>query len=273
MSSSSSIIKVKEKGEESVLDHSPVAKETKDIDKSVDRGLDESDFIKSTSSVLVHHSDGRTFFLDSGSKSNHAMIGRINVNTTPLIGERYGTVFQVERFTLKKVEGYDLVDPGSESSVTVDQIANDNRDFVDTNTAQKLTESDIRKMKEEGKESETIIKALVENSDTWRSKTQYSQQKWLQRKQKKYSPRIKVVKNTARNVCDAYFAKHREKVWANGASRGTISGESVAQEFQQEECRACLGCCLGGLPKDATQRCSFTTPSRTSVSITFYPQP
>lgn len=62
----------------------------------------------------------------------------------------------------------------------------DNRSFADTNTAQKLSTTDISKLKSDGASATDIINSLIANSETWSSKSEFSQEKWLKRKQKKY---------------------------------------------------------------------------------------
>ncbi|CAM9249660.1 unnamed protein product [Choristocarpus tenellus] len=176
-----------------------------------DEGMPDDECVSEGESLLVEHSDGRTFFLDIGTNGS-ATIGRMNVNMKPVIGEKYGTVFELDRHHLIKVEGEGDLVPDFDDTVTLDQVVNDNRNFVDTNTAQKLKEEDIRKMKEGGMGGQAIIEALMENSDTWGNKTQYSQAKWLRRKQQKYRPRIRAMKVTGSSLCDAYFVKHRDKV-------------------------------------------------------------
>ncbi|CAN0059085.1 unnamed protein product [Pylaiella littoralis] len=171
--------------------------------------------------ILVDHSDGRTFFVkvESGKRVN---IGKTSCKMSYLLHAPYGAVFELDGAKLIRVDG-ELVEAEEEPPGVMDQVATaaamatdvrpqDNRGFTDTNTAQKLTEGDIIKMKNDGRGGQAIIQALMENSDTWENKTQYSQAKWLKRKKQKYRPRVRVVRVTGRTMCDAYFAKNREKV-------------------------------------------------------------
>eukprot|EP00752_Nemacystus_decipiens_P006914 g6208.t1 len=170
--------------------------------------------------ILIDHSDGRTFFVtvESGKRVN---IGKTSCKMSYLLNAPYGAVFELDGNKLVRVDG-ELVEadeepPGVAEQATAPALATDvrpqdNRGFTDTNTAQKLTEEDIAKMKNDGKGGQAIIQALMENSDTWENKTQYSQAKWLKRKKQKYRPRVRVVRVTGRTMCDAYFIKNREKV-------------------------------------------------------------
>jgi tRNA (adenine58-N1)-methyltransferase non-catalytic subunit len=64
-------------------------------------------------------------------------------------------------------------------------MTGDNRSFTDTNTAQKLTDADIHQLRDSGASAKEIITSLITNSETWNNKTEFSQEKWLMRKQKK----------------------------------------------------------------------------------------
>ena len=71
-------------------------------------------------------------------------------------------------------------------------VRGDNSFYVDTNTAQKLTEPDICRLKESGLNGEEIIRTLIENSETFASKTDYAQEKWIKRKEMKYRKKVRI---------------------------------------------------------------------------------
>jgi tRNA (adenine-N(1)-)-methyltransferase non-catalytic subunit len=62
----------------------------------------------------------------------------------------------------------------------------DNRSYFDNNTAQKLKDTDIHNLRDSGASGSEIINSLIANSDTWTNKSEFAQEKWLKRKQKKY---------------------------------------------------------------------------------------
>lgn len=57
-------------------------------------------------------------------------------------------------------------------------LPGDNRAYMDTNTAQKLEDEDIQRMREEGASGTDIIKSLIANSETFNAKTSFAQEKW-----------------------------------------------------------------------------------------------
>lgn len=73
----------------------------------------------------------------------------------------------------------------SPSVMDYDGSMADNRDYSDTNTAQKLTQEDLAALKAEGKTGQAIIQALAQNSETWEKKTIFAKQKWAKKKAQK----------------------------------------------------------------------------------------
>lgn len=88
----------------------------------------------------------------------------------------------------------------------------DNSTFVDTNTAQKLTATDIQKIRQDGGTGLDILRSLVANSETWGSKNEFAQAKYLKRKSKKYLKRFRAIKCCPRTMCEVYTAKNPDKI-------------------------------------------------------------
>ncbi len=120
------------------------------------------------------------------------------------MGVPFGSVFELGHRTLKMVKEYDITEAVPEvatggmylsfieCSKNVADIAckdatdaGDNSKFMDSNTAQKLKMEDIQELREQGASGSDIIRSLIQNSETWDSKSQFAKQKWLARKQKR----------------------------------------------------------------------------------------
>ena len=113
-------------------------------------------------------------------------IGKSRISTNSLIGFDYSSLFQINDRKLDIIndEEFDLDNLLGDIDATDQSNAlkkGDNRLYVDTNTAQKLQKEDIQSMKSSGISGSEIIKNLIVNSDTWSSKTEFSQEKWLKR--------------------------------------------------------------------------------------------
>ena len=75
-----------------------------------------------------------------------------------------------------------------------------NAELFDNNENQTLTQADILKMKEEGKSSDEIIKAVALSSKTFLTKTEYSQKKWLRKKLAKHSHDFTLYRPTIASI-------------------------------------------------------------------------
>ncbi|CAI5502814.1 unnamed protein product [Closterium sp. Naga37s-1] len=83
----------------------------------------------------------------------------------------------------------------------------DNRNLIDDNTAQKLSASEIEALKRQAASGHEVVRALAANSVSFHTKTDFAQEKYLRKKQKKHAPRLVARFPTADSVCEAYFAK------------------------------------------------------------------
>ena len=111
--------------------------------------------------------------------------------------------------------------PGASASITAnDKVQRatrynkaDNRDLVDNNAAQTMTQKQLMQMKHSGQYSgSTIVQCLVENSATFEKKTEFSKAKYLARKTKKYQQRCRLVRCTGATVAEAMFLKNPRMV-------------------------------------------------------------
>jgi len=124
---------------------------------------------------------------------------RGGLDLSSLVGKVYGTTFSANGLTQLKT---------SELTETTSHEKADNRDLVDNSTAQKLSQEDIEKMKREGASGEEVVKALVENSATFATKTAYSKEKYINKKKKKHIKTVKLIYPSANNVSKALYDKN-----------------------------------------------------------------
>jgi len=95
----------------------------------------------------------------------------------------------------------------------------DNRQLVDRSKlthgrecSQKLGAEEIKELKDQGKDTKEVMKALIENSDTFKQKTEFSQAKWLRKKAAKHAPQFTTARPSALTLCRAYFRKEPFKI-------------------------------------------------------------
>lgn len=144
-------------------------------------------------------------------------IARTRVNVKPLIGHRYGTVFEIVNKKIVKVDNPEvfesLIDEFNDTNNgNEEDNRGDNSFYTDTNTSQKLKNKDVEQLKDSGISGVEIVKQLIANNSTWNVKTEFAQEKWLKRKQKKYIKQFRVIKCTPATLCEVYHGKSRDKI-------------------------------------------------------------
>ncbi len=152
-------------------------------------------------------------------------------STGNLVGLQYGTVLEVGKnglFPLPQGEGllpdHPVIRSGEESqeeqtngevttvaAVELSTLKADNRHLKDDNKSQAMNMKQLLKLRENRHGSE-IVQALIENSSTFDSKTDFSKAKYIARKQKKYQMRCRIVRCTPSTICEAMFLKDPRKM-------------------------------------------------------------
>uniref|UniRef100_A0A452H842 tRNA (adenine(58)-N(1))-methyltransferase non-catalytic subunit TRM6 n=1 Tax=Gopherus agassizii TaxID=38772 RepID=A0A452H842_9SAUR len=97
------------------------------------------------------------------------------------IGHIYGTTFEVS-------SGGSLQPKEKMEETTTDtkEAGTDNRNIVDDGKSQKLTHDDIKALKDKGIKGQEIVQQLIENSTTFRGKTEFAQDKYIKKKKKNH---------------------------------------------------------------------------------------
>lgn len=141
-------------------------------------------------------------------------LGSFNVEMDNVIGEKYGETFQMKNFpgnkrlfTLEKVD-----EIASVSSINIAKSGQDNRNITDDGQSQNLTTEDISKLKSEELNSNSIVEKLINNSKTFTSKTEYSQEKYIKKKEKKYFEYVQIRRPTIRLLATMFYRQDPTKI-------------------------------------------------------------
>uniref|UniRef100_A0A8D2CN62 tRNA (adenine(58)-N(1))-methyltransferase non-catalytic subunit TRM6 n=1 Tax=Sciurus vulgaris TaxID=55149 RepID=A0A8D2CN62_SCIVU len=124
-----------------------------------------------------------------------------------VIGHSFGSTFEVTSgggLQLKKKKE----EPTSETK----EAGTDNRNIIDDGKSQKLTQDDIKALKDKGIKGEEIVQQLIENSTTFRDKTEFAQDKYIKKKKKKYEAVITILKPSTRILSIMYYAREPGKI-------------------------------------------------------------
>ena len=87
-----------------------------------------------------------------------------------------------------------------------------NQEIWDDGTSQLLKKEDIDRLREKGVSGSEIISHLVENSKTFQSKTEFSQEKYVNKKEGKYTEFVEIVKPSIRLLSKHYYSQDPMKI-------------------------------------------------------------
>uniref|UniRef100_A0A3Q1BW63 tRNA (adenine(58)-N(1))-methyltransferase non-catalytic subunit TRM6 n=1 Tax=Amphiprion ocellaris TaxID=80972 RepID=A0A3Q1BW63_AMPOC len=124
------------------------------------------------------------------------------------VGNLYSTTFEISSGGI--LQPQKLKETGNPSDLK--EAGTDNRNIVDDGKSQKLTRDDIETLKEQGLKGQEIIQQLIENSSTFRDKTEYAQDKYIKKKKKKYENTVTILKPSCRILAMMYHGREPGKI-------------------------------------------------------------
>ena len=153
------------------------------------------------------------------------MLGKDLVNMREIIGKRFWSTFEMvplkegkRSFSLKEATETESWD----DLLTTLPSGNDNRLIVDDGNSQKLSKDEIIRLQESGKTGKEIVGSLIENNKSFLDRTEYSQEKYLKKKEQKYIRYLTVCKPSISSLQDVYFKLDHNKI-------GNLRMDALAQ--------------------------------------------
>lgn len=143
-------------------------------------------------------------------------LGRDTINLKGLEGSPYFSVFKMIPKTSKKNKDF-TIELADEAIKLKDEIdikvsGNDNRNILDDGRSQKLSAADIETLKSDSNKASDIVETLISNSNTFHNKTEFSQDKYLRKKEKKYFEYFQVVKPNLRIISEIMYKLEPNKI-------------------------------------------------------------
>lgn len=142
------------------------------------------------------------------------MLGRDKVDMCEIIGKPFWSTF--EMIPLQNNKGcYSLrlaEQTESWDDLKGDLSGQDNRFITDDGTSQKLSKEEILQLQEAGKSGKEIMGSLIENSASFAAKTEYSQEKYIKKKERKYLRFLTVCKPSILSIHEMYFRQNQDKI-------------------------------------------------------------
>ncbi|KAG2155517.1 Gcd10p-domain-containing protein [Suillus clintonianus] len=160
--------------------------------------------IQSGHTVLLRLPSGETkgFKVEKDAAISIGRVGSFRANE--LIGHPYGLTYEIHGKELTVQPPCTLQEV--EETGATNELINDG-EFV-----QPLTLGEIEGFKKSGLHVSEIIKAQIEQHANYSMKTEYSKEKYRQRKEAKYSKTFSTVEPTIYNVCDHWFKKDQNRI-------------------------------------------------------------
>lgn len=142
-------------------------------------------------------------------------LGRDTVNLDGIVGYPYFSMFKMvpkgkkgREFSVEWTnEAVELKD-----EIEIKASGEDNRDIFDDGKSQKLTADEIRELATDTNSASDIVETLISNSNTFHTKTEYAQEKYLKKKEKKYTEYIQILSPNLRLIADIMYKLEPGKV-------------------------------------------------------------
>lgn len=144
------------------------------------------------------------------------LLGKDQLEMSGIIGKPTWTTYKMEAkragkrlYILKETKTIESLSEDLKSTLP---SGSDNRTIIDDGNSQQLSTEEIVGLREAGKSGKEIVGKLIENSKTFQNKTEYSQEKYLKKKEKKYFEYITIRKPTIRLIHDIYSRMDHQKI-------------------------------------------------------------
>ncbi|CAG9540895.1 unnamed protein product [Cercopithifilaria johnstoni] len=199
----------------------------KDIGRSLRQAVN---MIRIGNHVVIQKMGGEHLRVCKISRKTKILIEKLRFEIDGAIDQPYG-LFEVSAGKLTRVEPESITDiaatfdfdtVSTSTSSKLNGIGNapnipksslEETDYTNPVQArQKVTQDEIIKMKDTGVPAEQLIARLVDGSASFSERTVYSQNKYINKKAKKHSYHVYLLKPTLRLVAESYYKKDPERV-------------------------------------------------------------
>eukprot|EP01117_Protostelium_nocturnum_P013226 TRINITY_DN4923_c0_g1_i1.p1 TRINITY_DN4923_c0_g1~~TRINITY_DN4923_c0_g1_i1.p1 ORF type:complete len:495 (-),score=194.48 TRINITY_DN4923_c0_g1_i1:35-1519(-) len=128
-----------------------------------------------------------------------------------IIGNPWNSMFSVTEGKLVRCGEANVITPFNNTN-TKHEEQNVESTISSASGVQKLDQDGLEELKKKGSTGGDIIQALMENSTSFSDKTEFSKEKYIKKKKKKYLPSVRVIKPSSFNICKSYYVHKPEKI-------------------------------------------------------------
>jgi len=137
---------------------------------------------------------------------------RLHFTLDSAIGCPLGSTFEVKGGKLSRFDAEQDVDELLKPKTNTEDDKN-NQFLQNDGTSQKLSRDEIMNLKAQGVSGKDIVEHLVENSATFKERTQFSQAKYKNKKLKKHVVRFSILRPTTDLIAQMYYSRGSAKIW------------------------------------------------------------
>ena len=172
---------------------------------------------------------GKAWINFDGAPNKSIRVGKQDAKVDSLVGQAYGQVWELEKGKLTRTNrkrglGTALLD-------TTMTTTRDNSQLFDRNESQKLTQAQIEALKASGEATpQELIDMLIENSTTFASKTEFSQEKYIKKKKQKHCSEVTILPVSLARVLETFWEKDPRK--SRGMRPDTVAMLLTAANIQ-----------------------------------------
>lgn len=144
------------------------------------------------------------------------LLGKDHLELSGVVGQPYPSQYRLMPKSGGKKRSY-ILERCKEvcsllDNITVTESGQDNRNITDSRQSQVLKANDIERLRETCNSSTELVTQIIESSKTFSEKTEYAQDKYLKKKEKKYYEYIEIRKPTIRQLASIYYRQDPEKI-------------------------------------------------------------
>ncbi|VDN05536.1 unnamed protein product [Thelazia callipaeda] len=159
------------------------------------------------SHVIIQKMGGEHIRVCKISRRAKILIEKLRFEIDGAIDQPYG-LFEADCATSSSPKSNGVTNTAVVSKSLTDEIGNVNI----AQARQTVTQDEIIKMKDTGVPAEQLIARLVDGSTSFSERTIYSQNKYINKKAKKHSDHVYLLRPTLRLVAESYYKKDPERV-------------------------------------------------------------
>lgn len=178
-------------------------------------GVEEQEELVKNGSYIVVQKQNKSKLVKLSDNKNTFTLHKEFIETKQILGKPYWTTFKmIGSKNAKRNISLEI----AERADTMEELCRgissgtDNRTITDDGTSQKLSKEEIEILRDAGKSSAEIVGSLIENSSSFAAKTEFSQAKYIKKKEKKYYRFLMILKPSISLLQDIYFKSDPNKI-------------------------------------------------------------